>query len=178
MAIAVVIIMIVAAVAIPNFLRATNNYKLTSTARNISDLIEQARYQAIKKNTKVSCYFSLGATPPSAWVDINGTGILASNDPKVAYPAQILPTGASLPSTASMGFANATTVANTGTITFDSRGAVDYTGVVGGPTVWVLYFTFNNDSSYGAKAVSLEPLGRTKVWSAALGANSGSWHSP
>ena len=113
-----------------------------------------------------------------AWVDLNGTGVLASNDPEVFYPATILPTGGSLPSSASMGFANATTVANAGVITFDSRGAVDYTGVAGGPTVWVLYFTYNNDTSYGAKAVTVEPMGRTKVWSATPGVTSSSWRSP
>ena len=172
----ILIMLVIAAIAIPNFMRQLNSYKLASTARSVSDLIQRTRYEAIKQNTKITCHFALGATPPSAWIDINGTGSFANNDPEVVYSAPILPTGTALPGAASMGFPGVTTVAPTGTVTFDSRGAVDYTGVAGGQTVWALYFTYNNDVNYGAKAVSVEPMGRSKVWSATPG--SSSWTTP
>jgi Tfp pilus assembly protein FimT len=174
--ITVAIVFIVSAIAIPNFLRAMNSYRLSSTARSVSDLCQRARYEAIKQNTKITCYFSLGTAVQSVWVDVNGTGTFAANDPKLFYPTQIFSTGNSVPSAASMGFPGVTQVSNSGSITFDSRGAVDYTGVVGGPTVWVLYFTFNHDSNYGAKAITVAPLGRSKVWSAAPMAST--WRSP
>ena len=160
------IIVAIVAMAVPNLIQAMRAYQLTAAAHSVSDLIQRARYEAIKRNTKITCYFSLASTPASAWVDVNSTGTLAANDPQVSYPAEISPTGGSLPSTTSMGFPAVTRVSNSGSIAFDSRGAVDYTGVVGGPTVWVLYFTRAGDSSYGAKAVSVEPLGRSKLWSA------------
>ena len=174
--ITVLIMLVVSAIAIPNFMRELNSYKLASTARSVSDLIERTRYEAIKRNTKITCHFTLGATPPSAWIDLNGTGVLANNDPKVVYSTLILSTGTVLPGAASMGFPGVTAVAPTGTITFDSRGAVDYTGVAGGQTVWALYFTYNNDVTYGAKAISVEPMGRSKTWSGTPG--SSSWTTP
>lgn len=174
--IVVVIGLAIMAISIPNFLRMMRGYQLNSDAHSISDLIQRARYEAIKQNTKITCYFSLGSTPASAWVDVNRTGTFAGNDPKVSYPAQVSPAGASLPSSASMGFPAVTQVSNSGSITFDSRGAVDYTGVVGGPTVWVLYFTLNGDSTFGAKAISVEPLGRSKIWSAPP--SSSIWQNP
>jgi len=162
--IVVVIVLIICAIAIPSFLRMMNAYQLTATARSVSDLLERARYEAIKQNTKITCHFSLGAVPQSAWVDVNGTGTLAGNDPKVFYTAQVLSTGSALPPVSSMNFPVVTPVTNSGVIVFDSRGAVDFTAVPGGPTVWVLYFTLNNDPSYGAKAVTAEPFGRSRVW--------------
>jgi prepilin-type N-terminal cleavage/methylation domain-containing protein len=170
----ILIMLVIAAIAIPNFMRQITLYKSASTARSISDLIQRTRYEAIKRNTKVTCHFALGATS-NAWIDINGTGVLANNDPKVIYPAPMLSTGSALPGTASMNFPTVTAVAAAGTITFDSRGAVDYTGVPGGQTVWVLYFTYNNDANYGAKAVTVEPMGRTKVWTANPGTST--WQS-
>jgi prepilin-type N-terminal cleavage/methylation domain-containing protein len=169
----VVIILIISGIAIPSMLRMMNGYQLTATARSISDLVERARYEAIKQNTKINLHFTLGAVPQSVWVDVNGTGTLAGNDPKAFYPGQVLSTGTSIPAVTSMNFPTVTQVANTGVITFDSRGAIDYTGVVGGPTVWILYFTMNNDASYGAKAITVEPYGRSKVWSSPPG--SGNW---
>lgn len=179
MVFAVTVILIVSAIAIPAFQRIVNSYLLRNTARSVSDLIERTRYEAIKQNTKVSCHFALGAAPPMVWMDLNRTGVLAANDPRLIYrpPVFSAVSGGWVPGPASMGFANATQVANGGVITFDSRGAVDFTGVPGGPTVWLLYFTFNGDSNYGSKAISVEPLGRSKVWSASAG-GAATWHNP
>jgi Tfp pilus assembly protein FimT len=170
-----VIILIISGMAIPSMLRMLNGYQLTATARSIADMVERARYEAIKQNTKINLHFSLGAVPQSVWVDVNGTGTLAGNDPKAFYTSRVLSTGTALPAVTSMNFPTVTQVANAGVITFDSRGAVDYSAVPGGPTVWVLYFTMNNDASYGAKAVTVEPYGRSKVWTAPPASGAGTW---
>lgn len=170
--IVVAIILVVSAIAVPAFVRMTNSAKLTTTTREVSDLIQRARYEAVRQNTKVSCHFDLGAAPPVVWVDVNRSGVWAANDPQAYYPGPVrfAVSGGWIPGPASMNFPSMTPVAAGGVITFDSRGAVDFTGVAGGPTAWVLYLDFNGDSSYGAKGISVEPLGRSKIWLAPHGA--------
>lgn len=170
--IVVAIILVVSAIALPAFVRMTNSSKLTTTTRGVSDLIERARYEAVKQNSKVSCHFDLGAAPPVVWVDVNRSGVWAANDPQAYYPGPVrfAVSGGWIPGPASMNFPSTTPVAAGGVITFDSRGAVDFTGAGGVPTSWVLYLNFNGDPSYGAKGISVEPLGRSKIWSATSGA--------
>jgi prepilin-type N-terminal cleavage/methylation domain-containing protein len=166
------IILIVSAIAVPAFVRMTNSAKLTATTREVSDLIQRARLDAVKQNTKVQCHFDLAAVPPVVWVHVVGTAAPAATDPQAYFPGPVrfATSGGWIPGPASMGFPGTTPVAAGGVITFDSRGAVDFTGVAGGPTAWVLYLDFNGDSSYGAKGISVEPLGRSKIWLAPHGA--------
>jgi prepilin-type N-terminal cleavage/methylation domain-containing protein len=170
--IVVAIILIVSAIAVPAFVRMTNSSELTTTTRGVSDLIQRARSEAVKQNTKVSCHFDLGAAPPVVWVDVNRSGVRAANDPQAYYPGPVrfAASGGWIPGPASMNFPSTTPVAAGGVITFDSRGAVDFTAVGGVPTAWVLYLNFSGDPSYGAKGISVEPLGRSKIWSATSGA--------
>ena len=171
----VAIILITAAITVPNAVKATNTYSVNNTAFSVSSLIQRARYEAIKQNTKISCYFQ--TSPLAVWVDVNGTGSFSANDPKFVYPSQVQAGGSSAPSYGSMNFSSTTDPTTLGRITFDSRGAVDYSGTTppNTPTVWVLSFSLNGDSSYGYKAVSVEPLGRTKIWTAPAGSTS--WQS-
>jgi len=170
--IVVAIILVVSAIAVPAFVRMTNSTKLTTTTREVSDLIQRARLDAVKKNTKVQCHFDLAAVPPVVWVHVVGTAAPVATDPQAYFPGPVrfAASGGWIPGPASMGFPSTTPVAAGGVITFDSRGAVDFTGVAGGPTAWVLYLDFNGNSSYGAKGISVEPLGRSKIWLAPHGA--------
>jgi prepilin-type N-terminal cleavage/methylation domain-containing protein len=170
--IVVAIILVISAIAVPAFVRMTNASKLTTTTRSVSDLIQRARYEAVKQNTKISCHFDLAAVPPVVWVDANGSGVLAATDPQAYFPGPVrfAVSGGWIPGPASMGFPATTPVAAGGVITFDSRGAVDFSGLGFVPTAYVLYLDFNGDASYGAKAISVEPLGRSKIWLAPHGA--------
>ncbi len=176
------IVLIVAAIAIPNFVRAMNSYSLSSAMQNISMIIQRTRYEAIKQNTNVSCYYSIDpvSNVPIMWVDVNRTGIRVATDPQFAYNRSLLNAnpGGLVPPPASMGFAAvvqpAAIAANGGIlVTFDSRGAVSFGGA---PPIWVMYYTLNNDPNYGAKAITIEPSGRSKGWSAPHGSTG--WTSP
>lgn len=171
----VTVLLIVISIAIPNFLRAMNSYQLNGAAQNVSGLIQRARYEAIKRNTKILCYEQVVNNRVTVWVDLNNNGAPDANEPQYVYPQPVLNAspGGTIPGPASMGFPNAQQPP--GFIAFDSRGAVDYTGVPGGPTVWAVYFSFQDDQSYGYKAITVEPFGRSKVWTAAA---NGSWHNP
>lgn len=169
------VMLVVAAISVPYFLRGMNEYKLSNAAMNVSSLIQRTRYEAIKRNRRMVCYQTIAGATITVWVDLNGTGALAPNDPQYVYPQSVFNAapGGTVPGPASMGFPNAQIPA--GSIAFDYRGAVDFTGVPGGPTIWAVYFTFNNDPTYEYKAISVEPLGRSKVWTAA---SKSAWHSP
>ena len=169
------IILTIAAITVPYVVNAMDTYSVNNTAFSVSSLIQRARYEAIKQNTKISCYFQ--TSPSAVWVDVNGTGTFSSNDPEFVYPSQVQAGGSSAPSYSSMSYSSTTDPSTLGHITFDSRGAVDYSGTTppNTPTVWVLSFSFNGNSSYGYKAVSVEPLGRSKIWTAPAGSTS--WQS-
>ncbi len=175
LAVTVTVLLIVISIAIPNFLRAMNSYQLNGAAQNVSGLIQRARYEAIKRNTKVLCYEQVVNNRVTVWVDLNNNGAPDANEPQYVYPQPVLNAspGGAIPAPTSMGFPNAQQPP--GFIAFDSRGAIDYTGVPGGPTVWAVYFSFQDDQSYGYKAITVEPFGRSKVWTAAA---NGSWHNP
>jgi type II secretory pathway pseudopilin PulG len=176
------IVLILAAIAIPNFVRAMNSYSLGSAVQNVSLIIQRTRYEAIKRNTNVSCYYSIdpNGNVPIVWVDINGTGVRVPTDPQFAYTRSLLNAnpGPQIPGPASMGFAAvvqpaAITAGGGILVTFDSRGAVSFGGA---PPVWAMYYSLNNNLSYGVKAITIEPFGRSKVWSALP--NDNAWHSP
>ena len=178
----ITIVLLLAAIAIPNFVRAMSSYSLGSAVQNISMIIQRTRYEAIKRNTNVSCYYSIdpNGNDPIVWADLNGTGVRAATDPQFAYNRSLLNAnpGPQIPGPASMGFAAAiqpAAIAARGGIlvTFDSRGAVSFGGA---PSVWVMYYSFNNNLNYGAKAITIEPNGRSKVWS--VSRNDTGWHSP
>lgn len=182
MVVTLTIVLLLAAIAIPNFVRAVNSYSLGSAVQNISMIIQRTRYEAIKRNTNVSCYYSIdpNGNNPIVWTDLNGTGVRAATDPQFAYNRSLLDAnpGPQIPGPASMGFAavvQPAAIAARGGIlvTFDSRGAVNFGGA---PPVWVLYYSFSNDLSYGVKAITVEPSGRNKVWSVSPGDTG--WHSP
>ena len=171
--IVVAIILVVSAIALPAYMRMTNASKLTTTTRSVSDLIQRARLEAVKQNTKVSCHFDLAAVPvPKVWVHVVGTAAPVATDPQAYFPGPVAfaASGGWIPGPASMGFPTTTPVAAGGIITFDSRGAVDFSGLGFVPTAYVLYLDFNGDASYGAKAISVEPLGRSRIWLATSGA--------
>lgn len=175
-------VLILAAIAIPNFVRAMNSYSLGSAVQNISMMVQRTRYEAIERNTNVNCYYSIdpNGNVPIVWVDINGTGVRVPTDPQFAYTRSLLNAnpGPQIPGPASMGLpavVQPAAIAAGGGIlvTFDSRGSVSFGGA---PPVWVMYYSFNNDLSYGAKAITIEPAGRSKIWSVSPGDTG--WHSP
>ncbi len=176
LSVSLAVMLIIAAISVPYFLRGMNEHTLNNAAMNVSSLIQRTRYEAIKRNRRMVCYGQqVNANLFRVWVDLNGTGALAANDPEYVYPNPVrnVAPGGTIPGPASMGFPAAQTPP--GFIAFDYRGAVDFTGVPGGPTIWAIYFSFNNDPTYEYKSVTVEPLGRSKVWTAA---SNSTWHSP
>ena len=75
--IVMVIILIVAGIAMPNIFRAMREYRLNNAGVEVSNLIQQARYQAVRLNRDVVARATCpGVLPVVAWVDLDNDGVL------------------------------------------------------------------------------------------------------
>ncbi len=170
------IVLVLTAVAIPILHRGLQAYKLSAAATNVANIIQRTRYEAIRQNTTISCrYQPLGSTGV-IWIDLNNNLTLDATEPQVLLPpeAQTLPAGIA-PGLSSMGAAYLNAVVPSGSITFDSRGTVNFGGVGGVPVVYVVYLgsaALANTNGY--KAITVAPTGKIKVWTASA---YGSWYT-
>lgn len=186
----VVIILIVAAIAVPNILRTVRDYRLNNAGVEVSNLIQQARYQAVRLNRDVTARATCpGVFPVIAWIDLNNNGALdaapldlngdgapETSEASVTLPNEIVFAPAGAPGVASMGAAFAGAIApNCGGgagagITFNSRGVLDF--VAGGAPVFSIPLGYDNQPQWGFRAVTVTPMGKTKLWK---GTQGGAW---
>jgi len=177
MVLSLIVVMILAAIALPDFLRAYRIYQLNSSASRLAGLLKLTRFEGIRRNKLVAFQVQQTGTDWLAWSDPDNDGIAditETQDPILA-PISLLPAGGP-PSpdaiTAAVG-GGALNIISGGnaTITFDQRGAV----VFAGPTlsIYVLYLGNAAFPDYGYRAVVLLPSGATQVWSAPVG---GPWN--
>jgi len=177
MVLSLIVVMILAAIALPDFNRAYRVYQLNSSATRLAGLLKLTRFEGIRRNSVVSFQVQQTGTDWLAWSDPDNDGIAditETQDPILA-PITLLPAGAP-PSpdaiTAALGGAALNTISGANaTITFDQRGAVAAAGP--GLTIYVLYLGNAAYPDYGYRAVLLLPSGSTQVWSAPVG---GPWN--
>jgi prepilin-type N-terminal cleavage/methylation domain-containing protein len=188
----VVIILVIAAIALPNIGRALRDYRLSNSATDVSNLLQQARYTAVRLNRDVTARATCpGVVPVQAWVDLNndgaftpggvdldGDGVAETQETIVILPDEVVFGPGGAPGPASMGAFYAATAtppncggpaAGTG-ITYDSRGVVDYGA--GNPVVFFMTIGYNNAPQWGFRAVTVIPSGKTKTWK---GTQGGQW---
>ncbi len=168
------VILVVAAIAAPTVVRSLRSYRVGSTGTDVSNLIQRTRYEAIRQNRVVTLRTRQQGNLTQLWIDVANPGNVDTTEPFILLPQDValLPNGVA-PSTASMNL-GATTVmdASNFTISFDSRGAVDFAGAPA--TTLVVTVGMPNDPSYGYRAVSVTPLGKMKLWRAE--SQSSRWH--
>lgn len=171
------VILILAAVAVPMTMRAVRVYQLNNAASQLAGILKLTRFEAIRRNTLISCQIAQNSDGWVLWVDSDKDGVMDPTEKQalVSGAEGLLPAG-SVPSsatiTASLGAASpALTVPYTGTglVTYDARGAVSFTGGV--PAVYVLYLGDASDQNAGFRAVVVLPSGVTQVWTASSGGN-------
>jgi type II secretory pathway pseudopilin PulG len=174
LSVSVVVMMIIAAIAIPSILQGWNSYRLTSAADSVAGILERTRFEAIHRNGRLSCIGNLAGNVFQVGIDENGNGRIDPNEPQVilAGPATLVGAGVA-PAPASMGATYAgAVVPPANTVTFDARGTVFFGGVPGGPVPYVAYIGITNRPTYGYRAVTITPMGQVKTW---LAAANGSW---
>jgi prepilin-type N-terminal cleavage/methylation domain-containing protein len=183
--IALAVILILSAVALPAFVNAYRMYQLTDAATQFAGLLKFTRFEAIRLNTNVNFQIQQTASVPpvtNMWADSLPTpqdGVEDPSEKQLLFsgtvnlvPAAAVPNAAGLPATAGVPALATVPLAN-GFVTFDRRGAVFF-NPPNPPQVYVFYLTNQNDPSVGARAVVLLPSGSIQIWKAD---SAGNWVS-
>ena len=160
--------LILMSVALPVLVGAVQNYRLNSIAQQTASFVELARYSAIRRNAVVSMRQTVQGGNTVFFIDLKGDGALDQGDPMLMLPSdmQIANGGSLTPNPSSIGIPGLQDFA--GTITFDYRGTVNFpAGGATGPYFLALGYT--NQAQYGCRAVTLIPMGQTKLWKAPPG---------
>src|SRR5258708_13048469 len=79
--IVVLVILIVAAISIPNMVKAWYDSQLRTCAFEISDLIQQARMYATKQNKTVTVRFQVTNGVTQAYIDVNNSSSWDAGEP-------------------------------------------------------------------------------------------------
>lgn len=163
-------IMVLSAISVPKIVNSMSVYKLNVASTSIQNLIEVARFNAVRRNTTLSLRQTVINGQAAFYVDIPNSAVYVNTDPTYIVPTtvQIAPAGA--PAAATTGLAN-TAALGGGCISFNSRGVVDYTNCGGGvQSVWFISLGLRNGNG-GFRAVTLTPMGQAKSWTASPAGN-------
>jgi type II secretory pathway pseudopilin PulG len=186
--IVVFVVMVVAAIAIPNVLLAVSNIRLRASAGDLAGLMQQARSLAAKNNTP---YVVLYGTQNGAQIAYirdprNGLGNFVAGEPLVQFSGTTVP--ASGAPSGSGGQPSVYVLAgDTGTGSYDNTSTLGYTGrglpcnydttltppcSTPPPKYFVYYLTDARVGGAGWAAVVVTKGGRAKIvtW------NGGAWH--
>jgi Tfp pilus assembly protein FimT len=164
--------MILSAIAIPTLMRAYRSYELNDAATRVASIMKFTRFEAIRKNTTVSCQAQQSGTNWSLNTQNNGvtaaevalTGIVTF------LPSSSVPNTS--PITTALGSASPALTTLPGSITsvaFDGRGAVSFGA--NPPAVYVFFLGNTTIPDMGARAVVLLPSGMVQVWTVGAGGN-------
>ncbi len=163
--------LILVSIALPTLVGAIQSYRLNSVAQQAANLIDLARYAAIRRNTIISLHKTVQNGNTVVFIDLDGDGQLGTREPLVMLPSDMqIANGQPLtPGPASTGLNNPQDF--TDTINFDYRGTVNFQGG-GGTGAYFLALGYTNQAQYGCRAVTVIPMGQTKLWKAPAG---GTW---
>lgn len=169
----VAIILITSVIALPNFIRILRSSQLSSGATQMADILKQTRFQAIRRNTSITCRISQASGTTSVYVDSNGNSQFDRGEIETVYSGNVnlvaaggVPGTTSLASGVGSGITLTTVSPTAGTYTFDARGAVSPAAV------YVMYVANTAMPSVGYRAVVLLPSGSIQIWTAD---QSGTW---
>lgn len=163
--------LILVSVALPAMIGAIQGYRLNSSAQQVASLLELTRYTAIRRNTVMTIRKAVQNNNTIFYIDLKGNSVLDPIDPMVVLPSD-MQLANNQPLTP-----NATSTGLTPTQDFVSQMTFDYRGTVnfqlGGPVAaYFLALGYINQAQYGARAITVTPMGQTKMWKATA---SGTW---
>jgi type II secretory pathway pseudopilin PulG len=194
--IVVFVIMVIAAIVIPNVLLAVSNLRLRGSAGDLAGLMQQARIVAAKNNATYPIRFGVRNNAQIAFVDLNGNGVWDANvtvngvnmsEPDMAFagtvvPASAAPGQAGGPPTSYVLAGDSSTGTpydNTSTLAYSPRGlpcnydttTTPATCATPAATYFVFYMSDTRAGAPGWAAVVVTKSGRSKVvtW------NGGTW---
>ncbi len=181
--VSVVILVILAAIAVPTLLRAYRSYQLSDAASKLSGMMKTTRFSAIRKNTHVECLVQRNGATWTVWTDLDGDLAPSPGEPQILISGLVQMIGAgSVPAPDAIVTADGTAspsldVQSPGnaTVWYDQRGARAFGGPAsfsGQPAVDVFYLGNPAIDDLGFRAIVLLPSGTVQVWAAGVG---GTW---
>jgi prepilin-type N-terminal cleavage/methylation domain-containing protein len=166
-----VIMVIIAALAIPNIFRTYQNYQLDSAGHSVASLLQQARMQAVKTNQPVYVNYDNNALPNVVYATDAPGKAYASGNPDVAISAALSfqppPTAAFHAQLDAYITGTPQPGATTGTIGFNARGLPCVAGAnpaVCNLPLGISGFEWFMQSNGGWEAVTVSSSGRIKTW--------------
>jgi prepilin-type N-terminal cleavage/methylation domain-containing protein len=187
-----VVILIIAALAIPNLMQVITIYKLDSSGRSMAGLLQQARLQAVQTNRPAYAQIDTSKTPNMGYVNADQSAYAIGN-PSVAMSMSVtytttgtMPAHDQLDSYVggSSGLGAATPEPPGAVIGFNARG-LPCVGTSANPLVCstldastskpVAFEWFMQNNSGGWEAVTVTPAGRIKNWRLSGDPNAGNW---
>ena len=85
----VLIVLIVAAIAVPSAIHTWNNMQLRSTSSEVADLMQRTRMLAAKNNATYSIRYNVLNGIQRIFIDLNNNGTLDANEPYIDLGRQI-----------------------------------------------------------------------------------------
>ena len=185
--IVVFVVMVIAAIAIPNVLLAVSNIRLRASAGELAGLMQQARILAAKANTTYSIRYTTLNGAQIAYVDLNGNGSFGAGEPMIQFSGTTVPASGA-PSGGGGQPSAYVLVGDPGTGSYDNTKILGYTGrglpcnydtsttpaTCSTPPAnyFVYYLTDTRVGGAGWAAVVVTKGGRTKIvtW------NGGTWN--
>lgn len=175
--VSVIILVILAAIAVPTLMRAYRSYQLGDAASRLSGMMKTTRFAAIQRNTRINCMVQQNGASWTVWTDLNGDSTAESTEPQILIGGMVQMLGAgSVPppdaivtalGTASPAI-NVLSPGNQG-VWYDQRGARAFgtpPSFTGPASVDVFYLGNTSIADFGFRAIVLLPSGTVQVWSA------------
>jgi Tfp pilus assembly protein FimT len=160
------IVLVISAIAVPSITKTLRIYQLNDAASQVAGILKLTRFEAIRRNTPVSCVNSQAAAqgPANLWSDSNGDNVEQSTEKQIllGVNATLVPAGA-VPNAAALapavGVPTLTPLSpSNDSVKFDQRGAVSPAGV------YVIYIGNNAGADVGFRAIVVLPSGSVQVW--------------
>lgn len=174
--VSVIILVILAAIAVPTLMRAYRSYQLGDAASRLSGMMKQTRFAAIRRNTEIDCRIQQNATSWTVWTDLDGDGAAQSTEPQILIGGTVRMLGSgAVPSPAAIVTALAAPTLSLNVLSpgnaiirYDQRGARYYKSPEV-PAIDILYLGNTSIPDFGFRAIVLLPSGIVQVWSAGPG---------
>jgi Tfp pilus assembly protein FimT len=176
--IVVLVVMVVAAIAIPNILLAVSNIRLRASAGELAGLMQQARILAAKANTTYTIRYGTLNGAQVAYIDLNNDGTWQTGEQMIQFSGTTIP-AAGAPSGGGGQPSAYVLAGDTGTGSYDNTNTLGYTGrglpcnydttttpaTCSTPPAkyFVYYLTDTRVSGAGWAAVVVTKGGRTKI---------------
>jgi type IV fimbrial biogenesis protein FimT len=181
--VAMAIVLIIAAIAVPKVINSIYSMRLRSSAYELSGLMQAARMQAVRDNTYYYVCYGTSSNITRAWITSDGTcasSSLTATVKQVQFGGNVTIATSGAPSTSNLtgqlSFTPTTGAVASANPAFGPRGVPCYVVssrcdnivTVSGSTQTVSFILYETDTrssgSNGWAAVTVSPSGRTQVW--------------